>query len=229
MRKLILGSVLAATCLIVPVANAIPNIQLYVAGGSWDAATETWVTSSSTFDLYVIAKSGINNVKVSMALDRAPGGCSVDVNGTNYNSFTYGYPPLSNDPATWDGGSEDLAKHGIYPAWFTEFNAGNYGNSGKIGDATGGGTWLPTSGYLPGAGGTRGEFRKFSIKVNGDCGVHFDAYTLNSDGTIDKFAPFSHDAEKTGKTPPPGVPEPASMLLFGLGLAGASIARRLKK
>ncbi len=228
MKKIVLGAVVAAMLMLVPSVFAVPNIQLYVAGGTYDATTQTWVTSASSFDLYVIAKNGISGVKVSMALDGAPDGCSVDVNGTNYSSFTYGYPPLENDPATFDGGNDDLPTHGIYPAWFTEFNAGNYGNAGKIGDVQPPSTWDPTDGYLPGAGGTRGEFRKFTINVNGDCGVHFDAYTLNSDGTVDKFAPFSHDAERSGP-PPPGVPEPATMLLFGLGLAGASITRRLKK
>ena len=37
-----------------------------------------------------------------------------------------------------------------------------------------------------------------------------------------EFAPFSHDGEAV-------IPEPATMLLFGLGLAGAGIVRRFKK
>jgi hypothetical protein len=222
MKKIVLGAVVAAMLMLVPSVFAVPALQLYIDGATYDAGTQTWVTSASSFDLYVIGLAGQNDVLVSMALDGGPDGCSVDVNGSNYNTFTYGFPPLANDPSIHDGG-EDLSPHGIFPAWYTEFSAGSYGDVGKIGDVPEG-TWDPTDGYLPGAGGQRGEFRKFTINVNGDCGVHFDAYTLNEDGTVKSFAPFSHDAERT-----PGVPEPATMLLFGLGLAGASITRRFKK
>ena len=39
---------------------AIPLLQLYIDGGSYDAATETWVISQSSFDLWVIGN--INGV-----------------------------------------------------------------------------------------------------------------------------------------------------------------------
>ena len=67
-----------------------------------------------------------------------------------------------------------------------------------------------------------GEIKMFTLSVTGAVALHFDAYTLNADGTIDEFAPFSHDAEFL-------VREPATMLLFGIGIAGAGVVRRFRK
>lgn len=204
-------------------ALAVPGIQLFIDGATYDAATQTWVTSGDSFDLYVIAKDGMQDVHVSMAIENYgmtddPNAAGVAVNGVgSYKPWAYGYAPLDNDPSAWNGGNNDLARHGIYPAWYAEFNAGSFGNSGKIGDAVSGG-WNPLSGVA--RGNTYGSWRKFSIEILGNAQIHFDAYTYNPDGTIDKFAPFSHDAA--------AVPEPTTVVLFGLGMAGAAAYRRRK-
>ena len=231
MKKLMM--VLLVSLVAAPAVFSFPVLQLYVDGGTYDAATETWVTAASTFDLYVIGNAVMSDVMVSMALDLDQsvdpnGSVSVNVQGTkygvtDYSSWTYGYAPLSNDPSSWDGGNDDLQTHGVYPAWFSQFNAGDFDLVGAIGDVQPPSTWNPTMGYLPAGNPHLGEFRKFTISLAGagGVGVHFDAFTLNPDGTIDKFAPFSHDAE--------AVPEPASMLLFGLGLAGVGVFRARRK
>ena len=224
MKRIVLGTFFLLVALSTS-AFAVPGIQLFIDGATYDNATGTWITTSNTFDLYVIAKDGISDVYVSMAIEDFaitdnPNAAGVAVNGVgSYNPWTYGYAPLSNDPATWDGGSADLARHGEYPAWYSQFYAGSFGNSGKIGDATGG-TWSPTSGTVA-PGNTYGSWRKFSIEVLGTHAIHFDAFTLNADGTIDQFAPFSHDAS--------AIPEPTTVALFGLGLAGVGFLRRRKK
>lgn len=204
---------------------AIPNIQLFV-DGIYDTATETWVVTDGTFDIYVIGANGsYSDIYISMALgfaksDNPNGTVSVDVDGTTYNSWEYGYAPLAT-VATWDH-SDDLAKHGIFPAWFTEFNAGSFGQVGGVGDVQPDPTyWNPaTEGYLASAK-AQGEIKVFSIEVTGTAYLHFDAYTENADGSIADFAPFSHDAAL--------VPEPTSLALFGIGLIGYGIRRRFKK
>ena len=218
---LILGLVLVVSS----GAMAVPSLQLYIDGATYDPTTETWISFENDFDLYVIGNGNLSDVLVSMALSTPEGidpngDVSIDVNGSTYGSWTWGYAPLSNIPAEWDGGDEDLPTHGIYPAWYTEFSAGDFGEVGGIGDVQPPSTWNPTMGYIPG-GNHLGEYKMYSISVTGDAFVHFDAYTTVN-GKIDEFAPFSHDAGT-------GIPEPATMLLFGLGLAGAGVVRKLRK
>ena len=49
-RLLLLCCVLALGC---GVAQAVPALQLYIEGSSYDAATESWVTESNPFSLFV--------------------------------------------------------------------------------------------------------------------------------------------------------------------------------
>lgn len=213
-------------------SQAIPDLQVWIDGATYDESTQTWVTGATTFDLYIIGTAGLTDVKVSMALgDYAefddPNAAGVSVSGVGaYNPWVWGYAPSTFFPDTWDGGSSDLAKHGIFPAWFTEFNAGDFADMGGLGNTNQDDAnlnsepfWFPTDGYI-GSSNHRGEFKKFTITLSNTGAVHFDAYTLLSSGKIDKFAPFSHDAE--------AVPEPTTAILFGLGMGGAALVRRFR-
>ena len=207
-------------------AYAIPNLQLFIEGATYDTEDESWVTTSSTFNLYVIgANEAMSDVRISMALayakDEDPNGiASVDVGGTTYDTWVYGPAPIVT-VGTSDPG-DDLPGHGIFPAWYTEFSAGDFGLVGGVGNVMPEPTyWDPsTEGYLAGSK-TLGQYKVFSISVEGVAFVHFDAYTVNPDGSIQYFAPFSHDASF--------IPEPGTMMLFGLGALGLGIYRRFKK
>lgn len=213
-------------------SQAVPNLQLFVAGGTYDEVSESWVSTSGTFDIYVIgANEALSNVKVSMALgmaqaDNPNGSVSVDVSGSTYDEWIYGFAPIVTAPG-FDPG-DDLAGHGIFPAWFTEFDAGNFGLVGGVGDVQPQPDYYDpsTDGYLAGSQ-TLGEYKVFTISATGTAFLHFDAYTVNPDGSIQYFAPFSHDA--TMYPPPPGVPEPASLILFAIGGMGLGIYRKLRQ
>lgn len=207
-------------------AFAVPNLQLYIPGGTFDASTETWIApSAGTFEVWVLAGNltstkSIYDIGLVASLnptDQATTGnitiTSLDggsVGSYNQNDFGWGTPP-AGDP---------LPGHGIFPTWYVDqlVTAQTSTNSADWEDVYD----MPTMG-----GPTTGQIFRFSIVSTFDF-VHFDAYGYKSN---DKriFAPFSHDAQSGGdKTPPPGVPEPATMLLFGLGMAGAGISKKFR-
>ncbi|SYZ73608.1 conserved exported hypothetical protein [Candidatus Zixiibacteriota bacterium] len=205
-------------------AFAVPDLQLFIAGATYDNVTDTWVTHSSTFDLYVIgANQVMSNVQVSMALNLDQsvdpnGTASIGVNGTLYDSWIYGTPNF-------------LPTHDIFPAWYTTFNAGNFGFIGRVGDVAPPYNYDPSAmGYLS-TGNAWGQYKRYSISLSGIDYTHFDSYfyynnSFGSSGhTKIKFAPFSHDAESSNNV----VPEPTTLALFGIGTLGMGLVRKFRK
>ncbi len=200
-------------------AGAVPTLQLFIAGGTYDEGTDTWVTNSNSFDLYIIgANEALSDVMVSMALDLPVssdpnGDVSIDIDGNTYDDWVYGTPML-------------LPPHGIFPTWYSEFNAGDFGLIGGVNNVNYPSYYDPSvQGYLANSN-TLGEYRRFHVTLSGTDYTHFDGYFYFQDkkgNTKIKFAPFSHDAESSV------VPEPGTMALFGLGSLGLGLVRRFRK
>lgn len=131
--------------------------------------------------------------------------------------MTFGNAPLSGF---------DLGPHGIYDTYYIEvavdfdpaFISGNYNTELNTG-----------SGPIATTGTDDMFYDLFAIDktlLSDDVQLHFDLY----ESSLANFAPFSHDASTVGTLPndPSTVPEPATLMLTGIGLCGLLIGRRRK-
>ena len=233
-------------------AEAYPVLQLDIVGGYYDEATSTIVSTGPTFQLVaLLTPNGNKPVSellaekyfISVALSPKTGPApipslgSFSWNGTSYDitdDMTYGVPPLEGvlGDATPDPG--DLPDHGSYPTFFREFEF----SFSAAQTAASYDTAVDPGGFSAGTG---SYYQVFDIGMTlpPEYQLHFDLYNSEirtkcagrprsciTDEDVDKFAPFSHDAESGN--PPPPVPEPASMLLLGAGV-GAGALRKLRK
>jgi hypothetical protein len=223
---------------------AIPALQLYIEGATYDNESETWVASSSdTLRLWVIGDVGsygtIADVKLSAAYDAAftPTFTFTPSQTGDYLGYTDSTTPVaptyiqtqvvtdSSGPFPLLGDGSTLPTHDVFVpgiAW-QEFALGNFTSTDSlIGDFT-----ADSSGSLVTQTGDKtGQINVYDIAITGvpsEFTVHFDAYDHYTTGTVKYvFAPFSHDGETTN------VPEPTSLLLLGLSLI-AMRAATIKK
>ena len=241
LRLLLMGAFLAGASTL---ASAIPVLQLGIAGGTYNSATETIVSSGPNFSLYAFLLPNSSNTLtdtyyLSMAVTpqiSTPANLgSFTVNGSTVNvtsGMTYGTPPLDAIFPGHDAG--DLATHSIFPTYFRElgfaFSSANKSGAFNTQDHP---SWGPQSD-------TGMYYQRFDIDTSNLASgyeIHFDLYNtmlcINGRGQcsgagdidITQFAPFSHDAQ-SGPRVPTSVPEPGTVLLLGLGLLGLGFARK---
>jgi len=210
-------------------AFALPALQLGPGGGgTWDYnnSTQTWMVSSGSFGLNAYANcDGLVGCNGDYAWDEAGSSMQyaylvaaavpktandgtdafdISVGGANLIGSGFGTPP--------PGDSNSLAGHGIYKTYYEIYEFRFDGPLGTIHDTQPGKT-----------GSGLGYTESFNISINslldGVSGVHFDLFTLDSQGLVNAFAPFSHDAEY-------GVPEPSTVLMLGLGLLALGMRKK---
>lgn len=227
-------------------AFAIPELQLYIEGSTYDSSTETWVIDSATpFTLWVIAnvqqKGPIYGVKLSAAFQTAESGGSVTLTPTTATLVTDPSTPSSPTPTgnfpsadgavPVKGDGSHVAEHDIFKPGisFFEWDIGDFtSRDSPVGD------FIDT---YPSEFPVTGQINAYTVTVSGISQLHFDSYnhtvqvTRRSTRTDYWFAPFSHDANATVPNPceggdcSTGTPEPGVILILGAGLVALVLLR----
>ncbi|MBU0730123.1 MAG: choice-of-anchor N protein [Proteobacteria bacterium] len=224
-----------------PKAEAVPLLQIYMEGATYDSSTESWtIDSADPFKLWVIGNTGgsenkgpLSGVKLSAAVltsELATG--SISLSSTTTSVVTDPSIPVApnlntSDPYDNDGkipldsrgkalpSHGELGKAGVS---FFEWSLGDLTlTDSPVGDFIGG---------FPSTFPATGQINVYTVTIAGFSRVHFDAYgfyNLGKKNNENIVAPFSHDAESHD------VPEPGTLFLFGTGLVGLALIGKQKK
>ena len=219
--------------------QAVPILQLYLEGATYDDADESWYsdyTDGDTLRIWAIGnvdgqggKGAISNVRMSIAYDSADSP-SFAVSSSSTGGYG-GYTDLAlTHDATFlqevtDGssplltGGTPIPSHGVYGAGTTwvEYGLGNFTEADDYaGDFTGSGLPTPALGY---------DVNVYEVVISGTGHFHIDLYDsiVSGNHVKAKFAPFSHDGAGSASVPDGG----ASLILMGMALTMIGGVRRI--
>jgi hypothetical protein len=205
MKKLLLMLFLVA---LAPSVSAVPYLQLYSPDATWDPVTETYAISATDFELWVVVDATrlpLSDVTLVASIDDGLTPADHALSITDQSSQTTDF--MVGD---YVYGNPFTPPYKAFPANYAEYDVGT-GTSGLP---------VPIADYRPGESDAGlGIVYVYQVRSYYES-VHFDAYGFDMYGEQVR-APLSHDAT--------AVPEPATFLMIGLGLAGIGIARRLRK
>lgn len=212
--KLFIASILFA---LASTASAVPLLQVYIEDATYDSSSDTWVTTSTSFNVWVIANT--NGAGSKGALRDVTLVATAITGNLNNLKISGGTTSLVDDPSaastptlgnSGTNSHDSLSDHGILKddnPW-QEFLLGDMLLSDSpLGDATQGG--FPE--FIDGAPGSA-QINAYHIeKATPYTAIHFDVFGFY--GSKNKFvkAPYSHDAESLA------IDEPTSLALILFG------------
>ena len=225
-------------------APAVPMLQLYIEGASYDATTQSWYYAGHDFTLWVIGNltgpggSGglpISNVRLAAVYDDPGSAVTITLTPTRIGDGTGLYsgfidpstPSAPGAPTIVTDGSVPLIGGTHYLPDHSQYGAGKIWQEFALGDFTTPDSQLANFvNSFPVLGPNAGfdaQINAYKVHVDG-ADAHFDTYgqIQNSRGRIYVFAPPSHDATDG----PARVPVPATLALLGIGALGLGAARR---
>lgn len=233
---------------------AVPKLQIYIPGATYDTDTETWIMESLEYDLWVIgAQEEIFDVKIALAVSTDEDG-TIDITWVDGTSSEPSYN--STGVATRIAGNHDLLRegtgdvyldenykfvsygtpvmgdgtsvppHGVFPTSYYEYMVGDFGLGETVMNFIPGEEWGDTA---------VGETKVFHVNVGEGYTwmdiVAYDHIVKTNHKIHSVFSPFSHDGGSGDGGQPPSevIPEPASLLLVGTGLIGAGAVGRWRR
>jgi hypothetical protein len=233
-KLVVVATVVGALAASAP-AHAVPSLQLYLDGATYDTTDESWVLSSSSpVTLWLIGNpataggADLTNLHIIAGYDSADAGAvTITLSPTTTGDSLFTDSSLPAVP-TFDGpenvgtipllnsGGASLPSHGVYGA-ATAWQSWSLNDDMLASEAD-----SPIADFItdfPASSTGLGIIHAYQVTFTGTDSLHFDVYGTRKGKDV--FAPFSHDAEIG-----PDVSEPATLAVFAVGLVGLGFIQR---